>query len=122
MAYREFTLSSVEQKLGVTISQASLFSKAQPAWLQETLAKGRPGSMHSANGRCASVQSSIGASIGASIEQPDRSIFGCVTTGEDWQFLKLKETTIEVDADRYYIDNLEKILGAFKAAVDHFKV
>jgi hypothetical protein len=35
-----------------------------------------------------------------------------VTIGETWQFLRLNGTTLAVDADRYYISELEKILGA----------
>ena len=46
MAYKEFTLSNVEQKLGITISRATLFSDVEPiqppAWLQEALMKGKP--------------------------------------------------------------------------------
>lgn len=46
MAYREFTLASVEQKLGVVVSRSALFNQLQPVsppdWLQDTLVKGRP--------------------------------------------------------------------------------
>jgi hypothetical protein len=38
-------------------------------------------------------------------------IYGCVTTGEDWQFLKLVENTILLDNRRYYLRNLNEILG-----------
>jgi hypothetical protein len=32
------------------------------------------------------------------------TIFGCVTTGEAWQFLKLEHDVISIDSERYYID------------------
>jgi hypothetical protein len=42
-------------------------------------------------------------------------IFGCVTTGEAWQFLKLERDDVLIDSDRYYIDRVDKILGMFQA-------
>ena len=46
------------------------------------------------------------------------TVFGCVTTGEDWQFLKLEDDTIFIDLDRYYIDNVGQILGVLQIIVD----
>lgn len=42
-------------------------------------------------------------------------IFGCVTTGEAWQFLKLERDGVLIDSERYYIDRVDKILGMFQA-------
>ena len=39
------------------------------------------------------------------------SIYGCVTTGETWQFLQLTGKRLTIDEDRYFIDNVAKILG-----------
>lgn len=47
-------------------------------------------------------------------------IYGCVTTGTEWQFLKLENRTCFVDTERYYIDKLENILGALQAVVDFY--
>ncbi len=44
-------------------------------------------------------------------------IFGCVTTGEAWQFLKLQESTLWIDRDRYYIQSVAAVLGIFQAIV-----
>jgi hypothetical protein len=41
-------------------------------------------------------------------------VFGCVTTGETWQFLELSGSDILLDRQRYYIDNVSGILGAFQ--------
>jgi len=43
------------------------------------------------------------------------TIFGCVTTGEIRQFLKLEQEDIIIDQERYYIDNLRTILGVLQA-------
>jgi hypothetical protein len=197
MAYKEFTLLNVEQKLGVTISRATLFNNVEPlqppAWLEETLAKGRPLAFVSEksrsefivapillalrdltgnrisiysgermdadparglNGECdfiltltpplpllkspiitmveakknyveeglgQCIAQMVGAKVFNQLEgNQTETIFGCATTGEDWQFLKLKDETVEFDTDRYYIDNVGKILGVFKTIVDYF--
>ncbi len=48
----------------------------------------------------------------------DAPVFGCVTTGETWQFLQLHKNFLLIDRNRYYIDNIGKILGAIQAIVD----
>ncbi len=50
------------------------------------------------------------------------TIFGCVTTGEVWQFLKLEGQTIYVDQSHYYINQLAEILGIFKFIADKYSV
>jgi hypothetical protein len=44
-------------------------------------------------------------------------IFGCVTTGETWQFLRLDGTTAAIDRKRYYIDNVGLVLAAWQAVI-----
>ena len=39
------------------------------------------------------------------------TIYGVVTTGTAWLFLKLEEKTVYIDNQEYYIDNLGKIMG-----------
>lgn len=46
----------------------------------------------------------------------------CVTTGTEWQFLKLESKTCFIDRNRYYIDKLENILGALQAIVDFYEL
>lgn len=51
---------------------------------------------------------------------PQGAVYGCVTTGEVWQFLKLEENTLEIDTERYYLNELELLLGAMQWIVDQF--
>ncbi len=44
-------------------------------------------------------------------------VYGCVTTGEDWQFLKIEESLVLLDSKRYYLQNLNEILGVFNKIV-----
>ncbi len=46
------------------------------------------------------------------------TIYGCVTTGEVWQFLKLEKDTIVVDDKCYYINQVEDILGVLQQIVN----
>lgn len=39
------------------------------------------------------------------------TIYGVVTTGNIWQFLKLEENVAYIDIDKYYINEVDKILG-----------
>ncbi len=50
------------------------------------------------------------------------SIYGCVTTGEDWQFLKLEDNVIFMDNNRYYISELNNIIGIFQYIVNQYKI
>ena len=48
-------------------------------------------------------------------------IYGCVTTGEDWQFLKLENNFILTDTKRYYLSELDKVLWILQSIVDTYK-
>jgi hypothetical protein len=43
--------------------------------------------------------------------------YGCVTTGEAWQFLRLNGADVTIDRGRLYIDNVGAILSAFTVIV-----
>ncbi|MBY0227731.1 MAG: hypothetical protein K2W96_00485 [Gemmataceae bacterium] len=49
--------------------------------------------------------------------RPRRSIHGCVTTGEDWQFLRLDGNELIIDPSRRYINQVGAVLAALLAAV-----
>jgi hypothetical protein len=42
-------------------------------------------------------------------------VYGCVTTGEDWQFLRLDGQAVLIDTTRRYINDVGSILAAFLA-------
>jgi hypothetical protein len=56
-------------------------------------------------------------------ERQERAIpvvYGCVTTGTVWKYLKYGENTIIVDLDDYYISEVGRILGIFKSMIEPF--
>jgi len=47
------------------------------------------------------------------------TIYGAVTTGHAWKFLKLEGTTVFIDVEDYYIKNPNKILGILTFMIQH---
>ncbi|AKG20659.1 hypothetical protein [Calothrix sp. 336/3] len=45
------------------------------------------------------------------------TIYGVITTGTNWKFLRLNGKTIEIDLNGYFISQLGKILGILKSAI-----
>jgi len=39
------------------------------------------------------------------------SVYGAVTAGDEWKFIKLINDTAYIDTDNYYINDVEKIIG-----------
>ncbi len=48
------------------------------------------------------------------------TVYGCVTTGDDWFFMRLTDK-IEIDDEKYYLGNLPQLLGIFQHILDNFK-
>ena len=47
------------------------------------------------------------------------AIYGTVTTGTNWRFLKLEENVISIDLSEYYLTDVEKILGILAMGIRH---
>ena len=47
-------------------------------------------------------------------------IYGCATTGLDWQFLKLENQVITIERNVKYINELPYLLGMFQRIIDEF--
>ena len=45
------------------------------------------------------------------------TIYGAVTTGSIWQFLKLQEQTLSIDLSEYYLKDVNKILGILASGI-----
>ena len=73
------------------------------------------------------IQSGLGQCIAEMIaaqlfnerkENKIKIIYGVVTTGSVWKFMRLIEQRIEVDLDEYFIQDIGKILGILRSFVD----
>lgn len=67
-------------------------------------------------GQC--VAQMVGANIINERQEDGGVIYGCVTTGEDWQFMKLEDRIVYIDSDRYYINQVEKIVGCLQSILN----
>ena len=50
---------------------------------------------------------------------PVAAVWGVVTTGSAWKFLRLENTTVTLDLKEYYIDSIGKILGVLQHIVEN---
>jgi len=50
--------------------------------------------------------------------EPVDTIYGCVTTGFEWVFLRLEGQEIQIDLDRFYLVELAQLLGALQSVID----
>lgn len=83
------------------------------------LVEAKRNDINSGLGQC--IAQMLGAQCFNQQEQTGiETIFGCVTTGEDWQFLQLTGNIITLDTQRYYINDLEHILGVFQTILDKY--
>lgn len=48
---------------------------------------------------------------------PVKAVYGTVTSGTVWRFLRLVENTVEIDLDEYYTRNAGQILGILSTAL-----
>lgn len=48
-------------------------------------------------------------------------LYGCVTTGDQWLFLCLEDSTITVLPTSFYLNQLSEILGAFQQIIDYYR-
>ncbi len=47
-------------------------------------------------------------------------IYGCVTTGDDWLFMKLTDE-LHINTKKYYLGNIEELLGVFQIIINLFR-
>ena len=52
--------------------------------------------------------------------KPKYYIYGCVTTGNDWVFLRLNETKVLIESNVLYLNDLPKLLGAFQWIINQY--
>ena len=77
------------------------------------LVEAKRGDLEVGLGQC--VAEMLAAQIyNLSQEQPIPIVYGCVTSGRFWQFLKLEEDRVTVDLSIYSVMPVQKVLGILK--------
>ena len=49
------------------------------------------------------------------------TVYGCVTTADDWLFMKLEGNRLTVDYQKYYLSDLNTLLGVFQRIINYYK-
>jgi len=47
-----------------------------------------------------------------------KTVYGVVTTGSVWKFMKLEEQVITLDLQEYFINQVGKIIGIIKSGIE----
>jgi hypothetical protein len=82
------------------------------------IVEAKPENLNSELGQC--VAEMWAASLFNEREGNDiPAIYGAVTSGNIWKFMKLKEQVIEIDLTEYYLSEVNKILGILASAINH---
>jgi len=63
--------------------------------------------------------------IGAKIYNENKGvnlsvIYGCVTTGNEWLFMLLKDDCIKINTKIYYLNEIDNVLGVFQWIIDFY--
>ena len=96
----------------ISLSQEQLFIKAPVITLVET----KNENLKSGLGQC--IAEMVAAQLFNEMQGNEiKTIYGVITIGTIWQFLKLEGKTIFIDLSEYYIKDIKKILGILTYAV-----
>jgi len=75
-----------------------------------------------ANGIPQCIAQMIGAKLFNEKEgKPISILYGCVTTGKDWQFLKLTDNVVTINEHEHYLTKLDELLGFLQCIIDATK-
>ena len=76
--------------------------------------EGRKDSIHDSEALGQCVAKMLGARLYNEKEGvTNQSIYGVLTNGTNWKFLKLEDNIISIDIDEYYLVNVSKIISIF---------
>ena len=79
-----------------------------------TILEAMKGDIEAGLGQC--IAQSVAARIfNERAGEPSKTVFGCVTTGDDWQFFRLVGTEVTLDRTRLYLVNPGDILAMLRA-------
>ncbi len=129
MSYIDFTLQDLRKKFDIKETRTTLFEAIQPVEITGAfgidlpilaLVEAKKNDLDLRIIQCATQM------IGAQVfnEQNDQNIpviYGCVTTADAWQFLRLENKELKIDLDKYYLVEIEKIIGVFQNIIDYYK-
>jgi hypothetical protein len=115
---------NVDRELGLNgfcdflLSKSTISSIIQAPIMM--LVEAKKGELDVGLGQCAAEM--VAARIfNANEDKPIPVIYGCVTSGKLWQFLKLENNDLTLDLNEYQVTPVERILGILKWMVSDRK-
>lgn len=51
----------------------------------------------------------------------NQTVYGSVTTGTNWKFMRLVDTIVEIDPNEYFLNNVGKIMGILRSFIESEK-
>jgi len=101
----------------ISLSQEQLFINTPII----TLVEAKNENIKSGLAQC--IAEMIAAQLFNQQQQNDiKTIYGVVTIGTIWQFLKLENNVVSIDLTEYHIKDIKKILGILIGAINYFNV
>ena len=80
-----------------------------------TMVEAKKNDIEAGLGQC--IAQMVAAQIFNERSGQKEAVYGCVTTGEDWQFLRLEGQAVVIDTMRRYINDVASVLAALLASV-----
>jgi hypothetical protein len=113
---------SVDKEQGLNGFCDFLLSKSLTPYIVEApvimLVEAKKGELDVGLGQC--IAEMVAAQLFNQIQgKPIENIYGSVTSGKLWQFLKIKGKDVAIDANEYQVTPVEKILGILKWMVEN---
>ncbi len=82
-----------------------------------TILEAKKGDIEAGLGQC--IAQTVAARIfNERAGEPARALYGCVTSGNDWQFLRLDGSEVVLDRKLWYLDQVGGILAVFQAILN----
>ena len=125
MAYTSFTLDGLEERFGIRNRRERLFGEITPVLFTVNypilqLVEAKKQDIEIGVPQCAAQM--VGARLfNKRRGQPIDVIYGCVTTDDDWLFLRLGPDGLIIDTRKFYLGNLGQLLGAFQIVFDYYR-
>jgi hypothetical protein len=113
---------NVDREQGLNGFCDFLFSKSTIPYIIKApvimLVEAKKGELDIGLGQC--VAEMVAAQIfNAKAGQEISTIYGCVTSGKLWQFLKLTDKNVTIDINEYYVTPFDRILGILKWMIEN---
>ncbi|WP_366517256.1 hypothetical protein [Microcoleus sp. PH2017_18_LLB_O_A] len=113
---REFNVDSQQGLMGycdfiISKSSSQLMIKSPVILIVEA----KNDNIQSGLGQC--IAEMVAAQIVNQRQSNNEMIYGAVTTGTNWKFMKLFDSVVEIDPNEYFLNNVAKLMGILRSFI-----